>query len=181
MFERTKPDNSAERPGDLRTHTRACKNAVLSQRQTVIKNGRQVYEGFMHPIPAEHSWQNAAGRSRVGGGSDWDTLHSGYGRVCGSSHRAHPDIRSTCRGMFHWTPLWVHIRGTEAIESIETGKLVMGTCLNLVMASCAAFTCAPELFHVQNGTAATQRPRSSCSLKCTPTHPLPPTKAGRTD
>ena len=107
--------------------------------------------------------------------------HSEYSQVCGGSHRAHPDIRSICRDMSHCPPLWVYIRGTEARETRETGKLVMGTCLHLVMASCAAFTCAPDLFPVQNDTAATQRPHSSCSLKCTPTHPLPPTKAGRTD
>ena len=89
---------------------------------------------FGHPPTDEHSWQNAAGRSWVGGDRGRDPHHSGYSRVCGGSHRAHPDLCSIRGDMPHCSPLWVYIRGTEARVTGETGALVMGTCLSLVPA-----------------------------------------------
>jgi hypothetical protein len=149
-----------------------------TQLHTEIKNGRYVYDRFGHPPTDEHSWQNAAGRCWVGGDRGRDPHHSGYSRVCGGSHRAHPDLCSTRGDMPHCSPFWVYIRGTEARVTRETGALVRGTFLSCVLASCSVFTGAPDLFPAQNGTVSTQRAHYTCSLLRAPSLALPPSIVG---
>ena len=153
--------------------TRARRNAQSSQLHTESKNGRYVNDRFGHPPTDEHSWQNAAGRCWVGSDRSRDPLHSGYGGVFCSSHRAHPDLRSTRGDMPHCSPLWVYSRGTEARVTGETGALVMGTRLSLLKTVLSlhkghitrAHCCARQAtsFHFQKQGKLSETTNSSCT------------------